>query len=97
MEDDLKILIVEYLSNQLLDFPQFLYLRLGKAYGTKQKLKIYVNEDDLKILIVEYLSNHLLDFLHFLNLRLWEAYGTKPKLKIYVNEDDLKWKTTSKY
>ena len=44
MEDDLKILIVEYLSNQLLDFPQFLYLRLG----TKQKLKIYVNEDDLK-------------------------------------------------
>ena len=66
-------------------------------YGTKPKLKIYVNEDDLKILIVEYLSNHLLDFLHFLNLRLWEAYGTKPKLKIYVNEDDLKWKTTSKY
>jgi hypothetical protein len=63
MEDDLKILKVQYLNNHLLDLPQLLNIRLR----TISKLKITVNEeslsmeDDLKIWKGEYASNHWLD------------------------------------
>ena len=61
MEDDLKILKVEYLSNHLLDPTQILNLSLDdqtilyKFFEWRQPPM----EDDLKILKVEYLSNHL--------------------------------------
>jgi hypothetical protein len=57
MEDELKILNVEYLSNHWLDLPYILKL----CSGDQTKLKNAWNEDDLKILKVEYLSIHLLD------------------------------------
>ena len=43
MEDDLKILKVEYLSYPLLDLPHILNLRLMN----QPEFKIDVNEDDL--------------------------------------------------
>ena len=42
MEDDLKILKVEYLSNRLLDHTQILNLDLGN----QSKVFKYFNEDD---------------------------------------------------
>ena len=64
MEEDLKILKVEYLSNQWLDFPQILNLSLGYHTKIKNGLKqrLPPMKEDLKILKVEYLSNHWLDF-----------------------------------
>jgi hypothetical protein len=41
LEDDLKILMVEYLSNPLLDLAHILNLRLG------DRTRIAVDEDDL--------------------------------------------------
>ena len=60
MEDNLKILKVEYLSNPLLDHTQCLNLSLvDKAILYKSlKLSWPSMEDDTKILKVEYLSNH---------------------------------------
>ena len=43
MEDDLKILKVEYLSNHWLDLPQILNL----SSGDQTKIKNALNEDDL--------------------------------------------------
>ena len=63
MEDDLKLLKVEYLSDPLLDHAQILNLSLEcqtilyKSFKWRQ----LPMEDNLKILKVEYLSNHLLD------------------------------------
>ena len=63
MEDDLKILKVEYLSNRLLDHNQILQLSLYdhticcKSFKWRRPLM----EDDLKILKVEYLSNHCIN------------------------------------
>ena len=69
MEDNLKILKVEYLSNRLLDHTRFLNLDLGD----QSKVYIYFKwrlphmDDDLKILKVEYLSNYCMD------CDLWEG------------------------
>ena len=62
MEEDLKILKVEYLGNQWSDFPQILNLSLK---GRQQSV-----EEDLKILKVEYLSIHWSDFPQIVNLSL---------------------------
>ena len=70
MEDDLKILKVEYLSNQLLDHTQILNLRLDDQtiFYKSFKWRWPPMEDDLKILEAEYLSNQLLDHTQILNL-----------------------------
>jgi hypothetical protein len=56
MEDELKLLKAEYLSNHLLDHTQFWNLSL---YDQTIFCQCF-NEDDLKILKKEYLSSHLL-------------------------------------
>ena len=63
MEDDLKILKVEYLSNRLLDHTQVLNLSLIDQATFLESLKRRgpPMEDDLKLSKVEYLSNRLLD------------------------------------
>ena len=63
MEEDLKILIVEYLSNHLLNHAQILNLSLDDQtiFYNSFKWRRPPMEEDLKILNVEYLSNHLLD------------------------------------
>ena len=70
MEDDLKILNVEYLSNHWSDLIQV--LNISKWDQTKVyrsfRLKTTPMEDDLKILKVEYLSNHWSDVIQILNL-----------------------------
>ena len=67
MEDDLKILKVEYLSNPFLDHNQILNLSLDYHTLFYKALKWIQppREDNLKILKVEYLSNHLLITLKF--------------------------------
>ena len=63
MEEDLKLLKVEYLSNCLLDHAQILNLSLHDQtilYNSFQS-RWPPMEDDLKILKVEYLRNHFLD------------------------------------
>ena len=69
MEDDIKILKVEYLSNHLLDHTQILNLSLydQTIFCKSFKERRPPMEDDLKILKVEYLSNHLLDHTQILN------------------------------
>ena len=63
MEDDLKILKVEYLSNNWSDLPQIWNL----SSGDQTKMENAPNEDNppikdnLTILKVEYLSNYWLD------------------------------------
>ena len=52
MEDHLKTLKVEYLSNHWLDLPQILNLSLED----QTKIKNAGNEDNLHI--IEYLGNH---------------------------------------
>ena len=63
MEDDLKILKVDYLSNHLLDPTQIFNLSLHDQaiFCQSFKWRQPLMEDDLKILKVEYLSNLLLD------------------------------------
>ena len=91
MKDDLKILRVEYLSNNLLDQTQNLHEKIifYKSFKRRQPQI----EDDLQILKVDYPSNHLLDHTHILNLSL------NKQIIFYksLNEDDLHWKTTFKY
>ena len=72
MEDDLKILKVEYLSNPLLDHTQILNLDVGDQSKVFKyfKWRRPPMEDNLKILKVEYLSSHLLDHTNILNLSL---------------------------
>ena len=71
--DNLKILIVEYISNHWLDLAQILNLslydqiKITNAFGRQTKL-----EDNLKILIVEYLRNHWSEFAHILNVSLYD-------------------------
>ena len=67
MEDELKILKVEYLCNHLLDPTQISNLSLFKQtmlykFPTCRRPP---REVDLKILKVEYLSNHLFDPTQF--------------------------------
>ena len=70
MEDDIKILKVEYLSNHLLDHTQILNLYLDDQtiFYKYLKWRRPPMEDDLKILKVEYLSNHSSDPPQILNL-----------------------------
>ena len=72
MEDDLKILKVEYLSNHSLDPPQILNLSSGDQKINKKILRwrLPPMEDNLKILKVEYLSNHSSDPPQIFNLSL---------------------------
>ena len=72
MEDDLKILKVEYLSYGSLDPTHILNLSLKcltilHKYFKWRQLPM---EDDLKILKVEYLRNYLFDHTQMLNLIL---------------------------
>ena len=98
MEEDLKILKVEYLSNHWLDFSQISNLSLGDQTKIKNawnkddlQWKMTSKEDDLKILKVEYLSNHWSDFTQISNLSL----GDQAKFKNTQKEDNLQQKTTS--
>ena len=72
IEDDLKIVKVEYLSNHLLDTTKILNLNLGEQtiFYKSLKRRRPTMKDDLKILKVEYISNHLLDHTQILNLDL---------------------------
>ena len=74
MEDDFKILKVEYLSNHLLDNVQILNLSLDDqtTFYKYFKWRRPPMEDDLKILKAEYLSNHLLEHTQILNLSLYD-------------------------
>ena len=76
MEDGLKILKVEYLSNHLFDQTQILKFSLDEKtlFFESSKWRRPPMEDDLKILKVEYLSHHFMDFYRRLGGRLevWE-------------------------
>ena len=74
MEDNLKILKVEYLRHHLLDHTPILNLSLGDYTESKTYLKWRwpPMEDNLKILKVEYLSNHMSDQIKIFKI-------TKPK------------------
>ena len=73
MEDDLKILKVEYLSIHWSDFLQILNL----SSGDHIKIKNVWNEDDLKILKIEYLSNHWPDLSQIWKLSSWNQTKIK--------------------
>ena len=72
MEDDIKIIKVEYLSNQLLGHTQISDLRLDDQtiFYKSLKWRLPTMEDDLKILKVEYLNNQLLRHSQISDLRL---------------------------
>ena len=97
MEEDLKILKVEYLSNPWSDFTQISNLSSGDQAKFKNtqneddlQRKTTSNgrrppmEDDLKILKLEYISNHWSDFPQTLNLSL----GNQAKIKNAWKEED---------
>ena len=94
MEEDLKILIVEYLSNHLLDHAQIL------KFSWDDQTRFYKSlewrrppmDDDLKIVKVAYLSNHLLDHTQILNLSLYDQtiFCKSFKWRWTPMEDDLK-------
>ena len=67
MDDDLKILKVEYLSNHLLDHTNILNWRLydQSIFLGSFKWRQPLIEDDLKILKVEYLNNRFWIILKF--------------------------------
>jgi hypothetical protein len=78
MEDDLKILKVEYLSNHWSDLPQIWNLSLEDQTKIKFGLEFEVKttsdrppmDDNLKILKVEYLSIHWSDLHYISNISL---------------------------
>jgi hypothetical protein len=74
IEDDLKIVKVEYLSNHLLDHTQILKLSFYEQtmFCKSFKWRRPPMEDDLKISKVKYLSNLLLDPTKILNLSLYD-------------------------
>ena len=69
MEDNLKMLKVEYISNHLLDHTQILNLILDDQTIFYKCLTLRQSpmEDNLKIFKVEYLSDHLLDHSQICN------------------------------
>ena len=69
MEDNLKILKVEFLINRLLDYTQFSNLDVcdQTKFFKYFKWRRPHLEDNLKILKVEYLNNNLLDPTQILN------------------------------
>ena len=86
MEDNLKKLKVEYLSNHWSDLPKILKLCLGNWTKIRcLKRRRPPMEEDLKILKVEYLSNHWSDFPQILNL----SSEDQDKIKNTWNEDNL--------
>ena len=70
MEDNLKILKVEYISNHLFDLPQLINLSLKDQIENCCKSRWTTIEDDLKMFKVEYLSSHLFYPPQLLNLNL---------------------------
>ena len=95
MEDDLKILKLEYLSNHLSDLLQILNLGFWDQTKIEKCLKWRrpQMEDDLKIIKMEYSSNLSSDVPQILSL----SSGDQTKIKNTWNEDDLQWETTLKY
>ena len=95
MEDNLKILKVEYLSNGLFDPTQILNLSLDyqTIFCKSFKWRRPPMEEDRKILKLKYLSNPLLDPTQILNLCL----DDQTILYKSFNKEDIQWKTTSKY
>ena len=74
MEDDLKILKLEYLSNHLLDLTNILNWSLYEhsIFSQSFKWRRPPMEDNIKILKGEYLSNPLLDPTQISNSRLYD-------------------------
>ena len=64
MEDDLKILKIEYLTNGLLDYTQILNLILHEqtVFCKSLRWRRPPLKDDLKIIKMEYLSNRYSNF-----------------------------------
>ena len=77
MEDDLKILNVEYLSNRWTDLTQIWNLILGDQTKVNKffKWRWLLTEDDLKILDLEYFSNHWTDLTKIGNSSLGDHEG----------------------
>ena len=90
IEEDFKILKVEYLRNHLLDQTQILNLGLDNQTIFYKSLKERwpPMEENLKILKVEYLRNHLLDQTLILNL------GSDDQTVFYKSLKE-RWKKTS--
>ena len=90
MEDDLKLLKVEYLHNYWLDLPQI--FNLSRVDQTKieycLKWRWPPMEDNLKILNVEYLNKYWSDLPQILNLSL----GNQTKIENCLKWDNLQWK-----
>ena len=93
IEDDLKILKVEFLSNHWSDLPQILNFSSGDQTKIKKPLKRrqLQMEEHFKILKVEYLSNHWSDLPQILNLSL----GDQTKITYAWKEADHQWKKIS--
>ena len=93
MEDDLKLLKVEYLHNYWLDLPQI--FNLSRVDQTKieycLKWRWPPMEDNLKILNVEYLNKYWSDLPQILNLSL----GNQTKIENCLKWDNLQWKKES--
>ena len=89
MEDNLKILKMEYLRNPWSDLPQNLNLSWGNQTKFENCL-IWRQAPMIKILKVEYMSNQWLD------LTKLKLMSPEQKLKIPWNEVNHQWKTTSK-
>ena len=79
LEDDLKVLQVEYIRNHWSDHPQIWNLSLGNVTKIKDCLqwRQLLMEDVRKILRFWYLYNHLLDFPQLLNLSLGDQTKRK--------------------
>jgi hypothetical protein len=95
VEDYLKILNVEYLSNRLSDHTEIINLSWDdqKVFYTSLKWWPAI-EDNLKILKGEYLSSHFWDHNQILNLSLDDQQILKMKMTPMKDEprfkDDLK-------
>ena len=68
MENNLKVIKAEYLSNHWSELPQILNLSLRGPNKKMIEMKMTPMEDDLKILNLDYLSNHWIDLHHNVNL-----------------------------
>jgi hypothetical protein len=90
MEDDLKILNVEYLSNHWSDLIQILKLNQGdqtKVYRIL-KLKTTLTEDDLKIINVEYLLGVQRFFSLFAPQFFLHLSSTWVNIRLYIEEEE---------
>ena len=94
MEDNLKILKVEYLSNHWPDLSQILNLSIGNwtkitcLNGRRPPV-----EEEPKVLKLEYLSNNRSGFP-----QIWDLSSEdQTKIQNALNEDNLQWKTSLTY